>query len=196
MTNQGAYLKPNQSAWFPLSLLQVGNRTNLTTYSTTTPELFTKDTKPLTFSDTTPIFYGIAPVGATITLTLNQDQTDDAGNTNRQQVTSESTNANDASEWGINLETPLTTGTYYLTIQATDSSDNFAILKDIPIQLGTSSLASNSKDSAVLGANDQDTNTEEADTTSTTLKQVTPTPTTPTPSPTPQPKWWQFWKWF
>lgn len=42
MTNQGVQSKPNQSVWFPLTLLQVGNRTNLTNYSTTSPELFTR----------------------------------------------------------------------------------------------------------------------------------------------------------
>jgi hypothetical protein len=199
MTNQGTYQKPSQSVWFPLSLLQVGNRTNLTTYSTTTPELFTVDTKPLLFSDSTPTLYGIAPVGATINLTIYQDSTDEVGNTNRQQVTTLSTTSNSSSEWGVNLETLLTTGTYYLTIQSSDSSDNFAILKDIPIQLSNSTTASlpvnNVDDTEVLGANDQEANWEEVDPSPTT-KQANPAPITPTPSPSPQPKWWQFWKWF
>jgi len=215
MTNQGTYQKPNQSVWFPLSLSQVGNRTNLNNYSTTTPELFTKDTKPLLFSDSTPTIYGIAPVGATINLTLEKDSTDEVGNTSRQQVISQSTTSNSSSEWGINLVTPLTTGNYYLTIQSSDSQDNFAILKDIPIQLGNSTVATipvptedaNAKtvdkdvlgtsNSAVLGANDQDVDWDEVDATP-TLKEATPVPSPiiATPTPSPQPKWWQFWKWF
>jgi len=115
-----------------------------------------------------------------------------------------STNANTASEWGINLDTPLTTGTYYLTIQSSDFSDNFAILKDIPVQLSSSTIASvpvdnvDDSNSGVLGANDQDVSVEEADPTPTTLKQPSPTtpPAPPIPTPSPQPKWWQFWKWF
>ena len=205
MTNQGTYQRPNQSVWFPLSLLQVGNRTNLTTYSTTTPELFTKDTKPLLFSDSTPTFYGIAPVGASITLLLHQDSSDAAGQLTRKQLASLTTSANQASEWGINLETPLAAGLYYLTIQATDAQDNFAILKDIPLQLNTSTTVSpdstDDTNPTVLGANDQDADWDESGETPTITQAVTPTPTappptTPPPPPTPKPKWWQFWKWF
>lgn len=195
MTNQGTYSKPNQSVWFPLSLLQVGNKTNLTIYSTSTPELFTNDTKPLLFSDSTPTFYGIAPVGATINLTLYQDQTDEVGNTNKHQLTSLSTHANTSSEWGINLDTPLTTGNYYLTIQATDSSDNFAILKDIPIKLTTSTVTSNSDDSEVLGDNDQETTLEDTDPTPTITTTPTSPPTIPSPSPTPKRFCIPFTKW-
>lgn len=49
MTNQGTQGSNNQSTWFPLTLLQVGNKTSLTNYSTTTPTLFTSDTPPLSF---------------------------------------------------------------------------------------------------------------------------------------------------
>ena len=154
-------------------------------------------------------------MGATINLTLEKDSTDEVGNTSRQQVISQSTTSNSSSEWGINLVTPLTTGNYYLTIQSSDSQDNFAILKDIPIQLGNSTVATipvptedaktadkdvlGTSNSAVLGANDQDVDWDEADA-APTLKEAIPVPSpiiaTPTPSPTPQPKWWQFWKWF
>lgn len=136
MTNQGTQSKKDQSVWFPLVLLQVGNKTNLTGYSSITPVLFSKDTKPIISSDSSPIFYGIAPVGTKVELTIHKDIVDQAGLTQRNQVASLSTNSNEASEWGINLETPLITGTYYLTIIASDNSDNFAILKDIPIKLG------------------------------------------------------------
>lgn len=196
MTNQGTQEKPNQSVWFPLTLSQVGNRTNLTTYSTTAPELFTSSTKPLLFSDTTPIFFGIAPMGAKVELTLQQVSTDQAGDTKRTQVTSLSTSANSSSEWGINTTSPLTKGDYLLTIQATDTSDNFAILKDIPIRLSNGSLStvtntSNSSDSAVLGATTQAAS--ESDQTSLpedpspTVMQPTPT-SRPLPTPTPTPK--------
>ena len=207
MTNQGVQSKPNQSVWFPLTLLQVGNRTNLTNYSTTTPELFTKDTKPLTFFDSTPTFYGIAPVGTTINLTLYQETTTQAGLTQRNQVVSQSTTANQSSEWGINITTPLTAGTYYATIQATDTHDNFAILKDIPLKLTPAQA------STVLGATtDTNTNqggtdtvgvlgetaveTEETITPPSPIVTTKPSPTTP-PRPTPTPTTNQFciWKW-
>ncbi len=135
MTNQATQSKPNQSVWFPLVLRQVGNRTNLNNYSSLTQELFTEATKPLIFSDSTPIFYGIAPVGTTVELTLTKDNSNNIGVTERTQVASHSTTANQSSEWGINLESPLTTGNYYLTLIATNFQDNFAILKDIPIKL-------------------------------------------------------------
>ena len=192
MTNQGVQSKPNQSVWFPLTLLQVGNRTNLTNYSTTTPELFTKDTKPLTFFDSTPTFYGIAPVGTKIELTLQQSTTNQAGSTTKQHITTQSTTANQSSEWGINTITPLTTGTYYVTIQATDTADNFAILKDIPLRLTPAQA------STVLGATTQAvTESDESslvEDPSPTSMQPTPT-TKPLPTPTPTTKPFCIWKW-
>lgn len=206
MTNQGVQSKPNQSVWFPLTLLQVGNRTNLTNYSTTTPELFTKDTKPLIFSRSTPTFYGIAPVGTTINFTLYQETKDSVGVSERRQVSSLSTTANQSSEWGINITTPLTAGTYYATIQGTDTADNFAILKDIPLKLtpaqastvlgattDTNTSQVGEDTAGVLGESDQKTSDQEAGPSPT---EVLPSPTSrPRPTPTPTPNQFCIWKW-
>ena len=192
MTNQGTQGSGTQSVWFPLTLLQVGNRTNLTDYNTTTPTLFTTDTPPLSFSDTTPTFFGIAPVGSTITLTLTQDVINPTGDIQTTTILTQETTANASSEWGINVTTPLTTGDYSLTIQATDSSDHFAILKDIPITLTTKQTNGASTSSGVLGVSTQTTSDDQPnseDVIPSPTSQPTPTPTSrPLPNPTPTPK--------
>ncbi len=137
MTNQGTQGSAVQSIWFPLTLSQVGNRTKLTGYDSYTTSLYSSLTKPISFTDSTPILYGIAPVGSEVVLTLTKDQVTPTGDTERIQVLTQATTANQSSEWGINLTTALTKGAYYITIQASDASDHFAILKDIPVKLMT-----------------------------------------------------------
>jgi len=150
MTNQGTYSPRLSNYWFPLVLRQIGNRTNLMQFSSTTPELFTSLTKPLSFSDSTPTFYGIAPVGSTIELSLYQDTKDAIGGVERKQVVSSQTQANESSEWGINVTSPLAVGSYLLTVQAEDASNHFAVLKDIPIKL-VGAATSQASSAAVLG---------------------------------------------
>ncbi len=135
--------------FYPLSILQIGNRTNLT-YSTENPELFTSVTQPLVVVDTTPTIYGIASVGSQITLIVDKEVINATGDKQREQVENKNTTANTNSEWGINLIEPLTTGTYYLTVEATDVYDHYAIIKDVLITVGQSA-ANSTISSQVLG---------------------------------------------
>ncbi|MBP9781326.1 hypothetical protein KBC89_01590 [Candidatus Woesebacteria bacterium] len=193
MTNQGTYSPRLSNYWFPLVLRQIGNRTNLMQYSSITPELFTLLTKPLSFSDSTPTFYGIAPVGSTIELSLYQDINDAIGGVERKQVVSSQTQTNESSEWGINVTSPLAIGSYYVTVQAEDASNHFAVLKDIPIKL-VGAATSQASSAAVLGISTTATPTPTSTSINLTMtdvektlnptlgpfRQATPITTTPT----------------
>lgn len=181
MTNQGVQYKTNQSVWFPLTLSQVGDKTKLQNYTSYNPTLFTSLTKPIIFADTTPTLYGIAIVGTQVKAYINQDFVDLAGIIQRKQIFLGETTTNANSEWGINIETPLALGDYYLTIQSADNQGNFAILKDIPIKLGTYQPANET----VLGTNSEileDFNQNESEN---TPKSVEATPTQTAQNATP-----------
>ncbi len=181
MTNQGVQYKTNQSVWFPLTLSQVGNKTNLQDYTSYNPTLFSSLTKPIIFTDTTPTLYGIAIVGTQVKAYINQDLVDLAGITQRKQIFLGETTTNANSEWGINVETPLALGDYYLTIQSADNQGNFAILKDIPIKLGVNQPVENT----VLGATSEILEEFSQYETETTTKSIKATPTQTAQNATP-----------
>jgi len=53
----------------------------------------------------------------------------------RTQVVYKNTDTNINSEWGINLTEALSTGTYYLTVEAADDYNNYAVVKDVLIKI-------------------------------------------------------------
>lgn len=147
MTNQASFNPKLSGVWFPLTFSQVGNKTNLTAYTTINSALFSSQIKPVLFTDSTPTFYGIAEVGAKVTLKLVKNELNEGvGETSDVEIT-QTTFSNHSSEWGINLTEPIAEGNYLLTIQAENDSNHFAVLKDIPIKL----ISNPPKTNAVLG---------------------------------------------
>ena len=132
-THSGSVGK-SEGKYYPLSILQIGNRLGLT-YSTENPQLFTDLTKALSVTDTTPTIYGLASVGSHITLIIDQESTNSLGVKERTQVVYKNTDTNINSEWGINLTEALSTGTYYLTVEAADDYNNYAVVKDVLIKI-------------------------------------------------------------
>lgn len=101
---------------------------------------------------------------------------------------------------------PVTGKGYEKTFKATDTADNFAILKDIPLKLtpaqastvlgattDTNTNQVGEDKEGVLGESEQETNQQEAEPSPT---EAPPSPTSrPRPTPTPTPNQFCIWKW-
>ncbi len=123
-----------EKLWFPLMLLQVGNKVNLFSYSTINSKLYDQN-DTIIISDRTPIFHGIAVTGTRVELKLERDEVQPDLSVIRTTSFSSSTDTNILSQWGINVIETLVKGNYYLTITASDVAGNRAALKDIPLQI-------------------------------------------------------------
>ena len=182
-TSIGSYA-PDLTAWFPLVVLQIGNRTEITDLTTLQPRTFDAETAPYTISTPNPIFYGIANTGTKVSITLEEIQKDNTtGEISRTAVGTNETTANAESRWGINFTPDIASltpsATYYATVIAT-LEDKIALMQDIPVTVGTA---------AVLGVEDE----RETEVAPTSEKESQApagreqTSQTPTPTSTPRP---------
>lgn len=137
----------SQGEWFPVSILQIGNRSYTNELSTLSPRMFSVE-DPISITTPNPTFYGIAVSGSKITLTLDKEYYDLSTKTTKQeQVAKQVTTANDSSEWGINLTDNVVTLAEYTTEErlhyfvtvTVEKDGKFALIKDVPLILNVSS---------------------------------------------------------
>lgn len=116
---------------FPLTLSQIGERTTLSLGSHN-PSVSSQYTlmKPLTIARRTPTFYGIANVGASVTLKLSRIKSD--GTT---EDTSFNTTANDSSRYGINISPALKAGIYTVELSASNDRGDYVEIPSFSLKI-------------------------------------------------------------
>ena len=118
--------------WFPLSILNIGGiDTNITTLD--------YDTVPssLNIYNTSPTFYGIAPVGTKVTLKIEKEND---SNTGRDLVFSTTSSANESSRFGINIMDKLESREYFINLSSVNPQGDYVELPEFKLNIGRTGI--------------------------------------------------------
>lgn len=115
----------DSGVYFPLSIEGIGGR-NIQ-YANYNYSPFSNNITKITSFTKTPTIWGITPVNVEVTIAIDKPVTitlpDGTKNTTYDFIASYTTTANANSQWGVNITTPLSSGTYRITTSATRYDD-------------------------------------------------------------------------
>jgi outer membrane protein assembly factor BamB len=194
----------SQSEWFPLSILQIGNRSFTNELSTLNP-IDVSDKQPVQITSRNLTFYGVAASGSKVTLGVEKHYYNVATDQiEKEEVARRETNTNEASEWGINLTSEdlgLTTSTaeepeLFAATVTVERDDKFAIIRDIPFQIVIRAVASTDTVTPRTSKADSTLEPTFMDGDESPRANPNPSPTVRNPQPMPVEKSRGLWQWF
>lgn len=121
--------------WFPLSLLSVGGKN--TSITSIHPEQIPSS---LTIYNTTPTFYGIAPVGTQVTLRIEKENSTKSG---RDLVLNTTSLANEASRFGINVTDKLAKQEYFVNLSAINTQGDYVEFPEFKLKVSSWKIIEN-----------------------------------------------------